>query len=442
MVSMGFKLDTPYEPEIITVQDLNNSTIAVDGMNMLYQILYNPYQMQQKLPDTFYLDRTQKVITHLYGWIQKITHFYQAKILPVIIFDGISPQMKNKCQFDKARNFLHLEELYKQAMRVGNKQAAKNITLSKHFLLINCLHESKSLLEMMGVPVIMAPSEAEAQCAFLELQGLVDYVVSKDHDTILYGANHIIRQMLFQTRKKVRGHWKTIIPNLEYISVSKLLKEIQLNRKQLIDYSILVGNDYFPGIPHVGSKRAYQALLKFGTLTKMKEIHPKVFEHLSEQKITQIREEFLHPSVLEIKKINLGSFNRLGLEKLLCKDHFLNETRVQTRLNKLEKKYQQLAKIYNVDNTIVKNTVPLKFDIHIRRRLDRAKTKVKCHKNELIFKSSLKIPSNRKGNLQIKNRRKIKRKTRLASSNQSNPPQKISLKSYFKARNEKKPNSS
>ena len=46
---------------------------------------------------------------------------------------------------------------------------------------------------MFGLPYIIAPQEAEAQCAWLDAEGLVDGVVTDDNDVFLFGATRVYR---------------------------------------------------------------------------------------------------------------------------------------------------------------------------------------------------------------------------------------------------------
>jgi hypothetical protein len=54
--------------------------------------------------------------------------------------------------------------------------------------------ECQELLQLFGLPYIIAPTEAEAQCAWLDAAGLVDGVVTDDNDVFLFGGNHVYRQ--------------------------------------------------------------------------------------------------------------------------------------------------------------------------------------------------------------------------------------------------------
>ena len=62
--------------------------------------------------------------------------------------------------------------------------------------------EVQELLTMFGVPYIIAPAEAEAQCAWLDAEGLVDGVITDDSDVFLFGAKTVYRN-IFEAKKFV-----------------------------------------------------------------------------------------------------------------------------------------------------------------------------------------------------------------------------------------------
>lgn len=65
--------------------------------------------------------------------------------------------------------------------------------LTQRDVLAAICRECQELLQLFGIPYIIAPMEAEAQCAWLEEQGLVDGVVTDDNDALLFGASHVFR---------------------------------------------------------------------------------------------------------------------------------------------------------------------------------------------------------------------------------------------------------
>lgn len=57
------------------------------------------------------------------------------------------------------------------------------------------------MLELLGMPVLEARSEAEALCAQLNKEGHVDACITADSDAFLFGANCVIK--CFQSKSKV-----------------------------------------------------------------------------------------------------------------------------------------------------------------------------------------------------------------------------------------------
>jgi len=111
--------------------------------------------------------------------------------------------------------------------------------------------EVQYLLEAFGVPYIIAPMEAEAQCAYLEMCGAVDGVVTDDSDTFLFGARHVYKN-LFDDKQWV-----------EMYSMDAIEKELSMSRDDLVSSALLLGSDYTSGVKGVGIVNAMEILSAF-----------------------------------------------------------------------------------------------------------------------------------------------------------------------------------
>lgn len=107
------------------------------------------------------------------------------------------------------------------------------------------------LLDLFGIPYVVAPMEAEAQCAFLERAGLVEGVITDDSDAFLFGARTVFKNM-FERAKYVEEYR---MPDVE--------KELGLSRDDLVRAALLLGSDYTPGVSGVGIVNAVEILRSF-----------------------------------------------------------------------------------------------------------------------------------------------------------------------------------
>ncbi|KAJ8680734.1 hypothetical protein QAD02_016521 [Eretmocerus hayati] len=113
--------------------------------------------------------------------------------------------------------------------------------------------EAQELLRLFGVPYLVAPMEAEAQCAFLEQAGLTDGTVTDDSDIWLFGGRCVYKNF-FDNNKRV----------LQYLS-KDIEHHFRLTRKEMILLALLVGSDYTNGLTGVGPVTALEILASFPT---------------------------------------------------------------------------------------------------------------------------------------------------------------------------------
>lgn len=87
---------------------------------------------------------------------------------------------------------------------------------------------------MFGLPYIIAPMEAEAQCAYMELTNLVDGVVTDDSDAFLFGARSVYKN-IFDDRKYVETYFMKV--HHQFTSVLNTLPSLKFIFLQLGFYS-------------------------------------------------------------------------------------------------------------------------------------------------------------------------------------------------------------
>ncbi|XP_067842805.1 DNA excision repair protein ERCC-5 [Heptranchias perlo] len=111
--------------------------------------------------------------------------------------------------------------------------------------------DSQELLRLFGIPYIVAPMEAEAQCAYLDLTDQTSGTITDDSDIWLFGARHVYKNF-FNQDKHVECY--------QYIHIHN---QLGLDRTKLINLAYFLGSDYTEGIPGVGYVTAMELLNEF-----------------------------------------------------------------------------------------------------------------------------------------------------------------------------------
>lgn len=142
------------------------------------------------------------------------------------------------------------DELYQQ--QIKDKRDSDEVTPEM-------VTSIQDLLSQFGIPYITAPMEAEAQCAELLQLNLVDGIITDDSDVFLFGGTKIYKN-IFHDRKYV-----------EFYDSKKILVDLGIHRRNMIDLALLLGSDYTAGIKGMGPVSSMEIIAEFGDLTKFKE---------------------------------------------------------------------------------------------------------------------------------------------------------------------------
>jgi len=152
--------------------------------------------------------------------------------------------------------------------------------------------ECKRLLRLMGVPVVDAPCEAEAQCAELVKAGAVYAAATEDMDSLTFGTPRVVRNLMAPASAKKDP--------TEY-DLAVALRDLGLTHAQFVDVCILCGCDYAGTLKGVGPTRALALIKELGSIEAVLAVkdgdgNPK-YPAPDPFPYETARQLFLHPTV-------------------------------------------------------------------------------------------------------------------------------------------------
>lgn len=334
---MGVKISDLVPKEEIILESLASKTLAVDALNTIYQFL----SIIRQYDGTPLKDSRGNITSHLSGLFYRSVNQMSAGAHLIYVFDGKAPEFKKETAEGRRTIRREANEKWQEALEKGDLAVAKKYAQAAVEITDEILAESKELLLALGIPVVQAPSEGEAQAAYLAKKGDVYAVASSDMDSLLFGAPRLIRNLNITGRRKIpgTGAYRDIVP--EMICLDKLLKELGITHDQLISLGILVGTDYNPGgVKGIGPKTALK-------LVREHKDFEKIFEGVKWEfpiPAEEIRNFFISPPVADNYSLAQGKPDIDKVKEILCSRHEFSGERVDNTFKKLleldEKKKQ------------------------------------------------------------------------------------------------------
>jgi hypothetical protein len=167
---------------------------------------------------------TGETTSHLMGLFYRTLRMVDNGIKPLYVFDGAPPKLKSG---ELAKRFQRKSEAHAAEEEAKETGTAEDVEkFSRRTVRVTREHnaECQQLLKLMGIPYIIAPTEAEAQCAALARGGKVYAAASEDMDTLTFNTPILLRHLTFSEQRKE--------PILE-IHLDKVLEGLAMEREQV-----------------------------------------------------------------------------------------------------------------------------------------------------------------------------------------------------------------
>ncbi|NMC10799.1 MAG: flap endonuclease-1 [Methanothrix sp.] len=326
---MGVDLGDLLQRKKIEIKGLSGKWVAVDAFNTLYQFL----SIIRQKDGTPLMDSQGRVTSHLSGLLYRTTNLMEAGIKVAFVFDGEAPSFKAGTLAQRAKVRDKAADAWESARAAGEDgfkyaQAASRISSE-------ILQDARRLIHAMGLPVVQASSEGEAQAAYMAIKGSVDVVGSQDYDSLLFGAPLVVRNLAITGKRKLPGKNIYVDVEPEMIDLEEGLKSLGITRRQLVEIGIMCGTDYNPGLPRVGPKTALKLIREMGDLESVLADREETIENFA-----QIREFFLHPDVTDQYTIKMSRPRIDEIVSFLVDERSFDLERVEKTVSRLDEVYK------------------------------------------------------------------------------------------------------
>jgi flap endonuclease-1 len=327
---LGVNLTPIVVKRVVSLDDLRGKSFAVDAFVVLHQFL----ALIRCRDGSLLTDSDGRVTSHLVGLAFRTTRLiadYGMRL--VFVFDGRPPELKRAEVESRREAREKSEEEYRAAVAVGDYKTAFSKAVMTGRLTSDGIADAKRLLDLLGIPWVQAPSEGEAQAAYIAARGDVWASNSQDYDSLLFGAPRLVRYITIQGEEWLpsKGRARKLEP--EIIELEGLLQGIGVTREQLIDLAILIGTDFNQGVRGIGPKTALKLIRTHGSIEGLS---PEIVAKLPPD-VDAIRRIYLEPDVTDKYSLEEGGLDEEGLHGFLCGERSFSRERVETMVRRMRR---------------------------------------------------------------------------------------------------------
>ncbi len=284
MNAVGVQISGVLPSRDITVHQLKGKRLAIDTHLIIHQYLLS----------TPSLDKFGRTTNHLVGVFHHVTHLLSLGIKPVYVFDG---------------SFLEIRKHEKFVKDASQPRVTSVLSLEM-------INETKALITALGVPVVQAPAEGDAQAAHMCVKGDVFAVASTQYDALMYGAKRIVMNLRRLSKK------------VQLYELKEVLASCKMDHNQFVMFCMLIGTDFNPAVEN--QKNALRFVQKYRTFTRTFEkikwqygyLPKAVYEHIKTMPVTNKYQ------------LRYGPVDKEVVKRILV-EHGMSEKRIWSVLDKI-----------------------------------------------------------------------------------------------------------
>ena len=326
---MGVDFGDSIPREKIQLEDISGWALAVDGYNTLYQFL----AIIRGIDGGHLKDSQGRVTSHISGLFYRNVNLLELGMKLVYVFDGKPPDLKTEEIRRRSEQRRAAKDQYLRALQAGDMPQARKFAEASTVLRRDMVSDAKELLDAMGNPWVDAPSEGEAQASTMAVEGTVKAVASQDHDSLVFGAPVLVRNVTISGKRRLPSKGIVINVQPERITLSSVLEATGLTREQLVDFAILLGTDFNPdGFEGVGPATALKYLKKYGALEDVKELR----DSLHEVNYQEIRNLYLNAPSTKGVRPEWRPMERQRVISFLVGEHSFSRDRVESAIARVQ----------------------------------------------------------------------------------------------------------
>lgn len=253
------KVDEPIKILLFDEASVKIKAICIDINIFIYKFV----TAIRKTGKDLYLDG--KITSHLVGLKNQINLFKKLGIDIVYVFDGQAPKEKTKILIDR--------NLFKEKAKRTYEETKSIQSYQQSFFITNeIIDDTIEFLKRHNIKYIYDETkEADAICASLVKNGIVDCVYSTDFDILVYGAKCLIIGIDYKKRY------------MEYISLNHILQELNITYDDFIDMIVISGCDYCGRRENMTLNKAYK-MIQSGEKIKLTKAEKKAKDVFSNVK--------------------------------------------------------------------------------------------------------------------------------------------------------------